>query len=148
MNGRVKIFSEKEKPSPRAWERLFLILSSLALVIFGCAAIEARSVLRRDPAQQIGLEAKLEAERRLAELGYWSGPVDGNLDPAFRHALIAFQKVEGRPRTGRLTLAELQALRSAIRPVPRHTGATHVEIDIGRQVLFLVDASGFITHIL
>ena len=42
-----------------------------------------------------------EAERRLSELGYWTGPIDGVLDPATRSALIAFQKWEGRPVTGK-----------------------------------------------
>lgn len=46
-----------------------------------------------------------------------------------RHALVAFQKVEGRKRTGKLTSEELQALRIALRPLPRYTGYPHVEID-------------------
>ena len=48
-----------------------------------------------------------EAERRLSDLGYWTGAVDGRFDPATRSALIAFQKWEGRPITGQLTLDEL-----------------------------------------
>jgi peptidoglycan hydrolase-like protein with peptidoglycan-binding domain len=42
----------------------------------------------------------VEAERRLAELGYWTGPVDGRLDEGTSSALIAFQKWEGREITG------------------------------------------------
>src|SRR5678810_787630 len=62
--------------------------------------------------------------------------------------LIACQKVEGRKRTGKLTHAELQALSSAIRPLPKYSGYAHVEIDLNRQVVFIVDATGTITHIL
>lgn len=90
----------------------------------------------------------LEAEQLLSSLGYWTGPVDGQFDAASRHALIAFQKVEGRQRTGRLTMAELHALRSAGRPTPLETGYAHVEADLDRQVLFVVDGSGAVSKVL
>lgn len=144
----LRIYREKAEPGVAAWGRLFLIWSSLAFVMLATAATEVRSISQKTANQEIGREGKLEAERRLAELGYWTGPVDGKLDPVSRQALIAFQKVEARPRTGRLTPSELQALRTAIRPLPRHPDFAHVEIDIGRQVLFLFDANGSITHIL
>jgi len=90
----------------------------------------------------------LEAEQLLSSLGYWTGPVDGRFDAASRYALVAFQKVEGRERSGRLTAAELQALRSASRPTPMETGYAHVEADLTRQVLFVVDDSGTVTRVL
>jgi hypothetical protein len=90
----------------------------------------------------------LEAEKLLSNLGYWISKVDGVSDASTRHALIAFQKVEKRKRTGVLTAAELKALRVASRPVPKYTGDSHIEVDITRQVLFLVNESGIITHIL
>jgi peptidoglycan hydrolase-like protein with peptidoglycan-binding domain len=80
-----------------------------------------------------------EAERRLSELGYWTGPVDGRFDAATRSALIAFQKWEGRALTGRLTIEELEAMRGAVTPVPRDGNYAHVEVDIDRQVLLIVD---------
>ena len=89
-----------------------------------------------------------EAEQRLSELGYWTGPVDGRLDEGSRYALIAFQKVEGRKRTGKLTPAELEPLRAATRPKPVESGFAHVEIDVDRQVLFIVDGGGTVTKIL
>jgi hypothetical protein len=79
-----------------------------------------------------------EAERWLAELGYWTGPIDGRLDDRTRAALIAFQKWEGREITGKLTIAELEAIRNASGPTPRDTGYEHVEVDVDRQVLMLV----------
>ena len=89
-----------------------------------------------------------EAQRRLAELGYWIEGSDGRWNAASRHGLIAFQKVEGRPRTGRLTVAELQALNAASRPSPRETGFAHIEVDLKRQVLFMVDEDGTVSKIL
>lgn len=90
----------------------------------------------------------LEAEQLLANLGYWILKVDGVKDASTYHAIVAFQKVEGRKRTGVLTEDLLNALRNASRPSPKFSGAAHIEIDLTRQVLFLVDANSKITHIL
>lgn len=90
------------------------------------------------------------AEKRLAELGYWAGPADGVWDAASRHALIAFQKVDGARGTGVLTRAEFNALTNTLKgvPVPRLRDAAHIEIDLSRQILFLVDADGKVANIL
>jgi peptidoglycan hydrolase-like protein with peptidoglycan-binding domain len=89
-----------------------------------------------------------EAEQRLAALGYWTGPVDGRWDDASRHALIAFQKVEGLKRTGQMTRGVFDALVNAVRPTPLETGPAHIEVDLIRQVLFEVDETGTVTRIL
>lgn len=83
-----------------------------------------------------------EAERLLSDFGYWTGPVDGRFDAATRSALIAFQKWEGRPVTGQLTLDEREAIRTSDRPQARETGYAHVEVDLDRQVLMLVNDAG------
>jgi N-acetylmuramoyl-L-alanine amidase len=82
------------------------------------------------------------AEQRLAELGYWTGPVDGVFDAGSREALIAFQKWEGRPVTAKLSLDELDAMRRSEAPKARDEGYEHVEVDVERQVLMLVGADG------
>lgn len=84
----------------------------------------------------------LQAERLLSELGYWTGPVDGRFDEGSRAALIAFQKWEGRATTGKLTREELEAIRNGIPPKARDLGYAHVEVDVDRQVLMLVDDEG------
>jgi lipoprotein-anchoring transpeptidase ErfK/SrfK len=88
-----------------------------------------------------------QAERWLADLGYWTGPADGVWDDVSRHALIAFQKIQHAKATGRLTRAEYNALSVATPPRPRELGA-HIEVDLARQVLFLVDAEGKVGNIL
>lgn len=128
--------------------RIVLLISFfLASIIPASAASQAGS-LSRGVAREISFEEVFAAEKSLSDLGYWTGPVDGTLDSTSRHALIAFQKVEGRRRTGKLTRPELQALLSAQRPLPRYSGYAHVEIDLSRQVLFIVDATGIAAHIL
>lgn len=97
---------------------------------------------------QVGRPEIIEAEQRLWDLGYWAGPIDGKFDSASRHALVAFQKVERRRRTGVLTSEELKALENAGRPLAWHVGVGHVEIDLTRQVLFVIDESGTVSRIL
>jgi hypothetical protein len=80
-----------------------------------------------------------EAERRLSDMGYWTGAVDGLFDPATQSALIAFQKWVGRPLTGQLTLDELEAIRMSAFPKAREVGYAHVEVDLDRQVLLMVN---------
>src|SRR4051812_38218343 len=82
--------------------------------VFGCAlvllalAASASSVAAGTGDKKKRLRASLgrteitEAERKLSEMGYWTGPVDGVINSESRQALIAFQKVEGREVTGKL----------------------------------------------
>jgi cell wall hydrolase len=81
-----------------------------------------------------------ETEQRLADLGYWTGPIDGLFDSASQSALITFQKWEGRTATGQPTLEELEAIRRSTSPKPRDQGYEHVEVDLDRQVLLLIDS--------
>ena len=125
----------------------FVMLCSLAFITLASEVTQAGSLSKKE-APQISSEEIFAAEKRLTDLGYWTGPIDGTFDTGSRHALIAFQKVEGRQRTGKLTSGELQALLSANAPLPKYIGYEHIEIDITRQVLFIVDTTGTITHIL
>jgi N-acetylmuramoyl-L-alanine amidase len=91
----------------------------------------------------------LEVERRLSSLGYWITKVDGAADASTSHAIMAFQKVEGRKRTGTMRAADIASLRSAKTPEAKNPkGPAHIEIDLTRQVLFFVDDSGIVTRIL
>jgi hypothetical protein len=134
------------RPARIRWLLLRFVALIVTLTVVGGAS--AGNKLRRQSGQSFTGEERIEAEQRLFDLGYWTGPVDGELDPAFRHALTAFQKVEGRNRTGRLTREELEALRTAVKPVPRHQGQRHIEIDLTRQVLLVVDSNTSIERIL
>ncbi len=88
-----------------------------------------------------------EAERWLSEMGYWTGAVDGRFDAATQTAVIAFQKWEGRKITGRLTFDVLEAIRTSGSqtsggPRAREVGYPHVEVDLDRQVMLLVNETG------
>ena len=91
----------------------------------------------------------LEVERRLSSLGYWITKVDGRADASTQHAIMAFQKVERRKRTGTMSSGDIAALRSATTPAAKFpTGPAHIEVDLTRQVLFYVDESGAVTRII
>ncbi|MDI1242366.1 MAG: L,D-transpeptidase family protein [bacterium] len=83
-----------------------------------------------------------EAEQLLADLGYLTGNADGRLDFMSRHAVMAFQKVQGLKRTGVLTPSLLEKMRAASTPEAKYGGVAHVEVDLTRQVLFLIGDDG------
>jgi peptidoglycan hydrolase-like protein with peptidoglycan-binding domain len=81
----------------------------------------------------------LALEKRLAELRYDVGKVDGSFDATTHHAVMAFQKVQDLPRTARATPDVMAALPGATMPAALlpSGGADRVEIDLKRQVLLL-----------
>jgi hypothetical protein len=57
--------------------RIWIILLTIAAAFLSCPqAVGGRELSR----QEIGVKERLEAERRLWELGYWAGPIDGKFD--------------------------------------------------------------------
>lgn len=156
-DGRGAMLSRPEQLTLRLWPTtrrevrtvvIRLIIAVVLILLIGassCSVAIARKTVRRE---QLGFQERLEAELRLWDLGYWAGTVDGNFDSASRHALVAFQKVEGLSRTGVLTQIELTALRTASRPAALHGRYFHVEIDLERQVLFVIDENGIVSRVL
>jgi lipoprotein-anchoring transpeptidase ErfK/SrfK len=79
-----------------------------------------------------------QAQSRLAELGYGTGP----------NALIAFQKYDGREVTGKLNREEVDAITNASAPRAKDPGYKHVEVDLDRQVLLSIDEDGVVKKVL
>ena len=115
-------------------------LSAIGLMLI--AALSIASAQPRSKTASLTRSQTREAESLLSEMGFWTGAVDGVFDTATRSALIAFQKWEGRPATGELTFDELEAIRSGVPAKPREAGYGHVEVDLDRQVLMLVNNDG------
>ncbi|HSE24520.1 MAG TPA: L,D-transpeptidase family protein [Pyrinomonadaceae bacterium] len=110
----------------------------LILIFASTRAVKAQAP-QQPPLNRLQIK---EAERLLTERGYWTGVVDGRFDPGTQSALIAFQKWEGRAVTGKLTLEEIETIRTSSSPGARETGYAHVEVDLDRQVLLIVDERG------
>jgi hypothetical protein len=79
-----------------------------------------------------------ELDRRLDELHYALGRVDGYFGSDDEDAVIAFQKLHGLPRTGAVDARFWIELQRAQVPQARYPSGNHVEVSKGRQVLFLV----------
>jgi peptidoglycan hydrolase-like protein with peptidoglycan-binding domain len=81
-------------------------------------------------------------ESRLAELHFEAGAVDGVFDDDTEYGVQAFQKLAGLPRDGRVTQPVVEKLAAATPPPPLVAGGggTRVEIDLGRQLLFLYES--------
>jgi peptidoglycan hydrolase-like protein with peptidoglycan-binding domain len=77
-------------------------------------------------------------QARLVELGYWLGTPDGSYGQLTRQAVMAFQKAQGLGRDGVAGPTTLAALEGATRPAPRSTSGSHIEIDLERQLLLVV----------
>jgi hypothetical protein len=127
------------------WAVVVLTIALLASNATQSAA--GTKVKKRDSGPLSRAELK-EAERRLSEMGYLTGRVDGTIDGDTRVGLITFQKWEGRKVTGSLTRSELNAIRDANAPQPKDSGYKHVEVDLDRQVLLLIDSEGVVKTIL
>jgi peptidoglycan hydrolase-like protein with peptidoglycan-binding domain len=81
-------------------------------------------------------DAVAALQQRLVDLGYWMGEPDGTYGQLTRQAVMAFQKVEGLSRDGVAGPATQAQLALAGRPSQR--GGDGIEIDLERQVIFIV----------
>lgn len=81
-------------------------------------------------------------QRRLRDLHYWVGTIDGEFGGLTQQALLAFQKYEGLGRDGIYGPKTRRALAGATRPTAkkRSGSGTWVEIDKRKQTLMLVRA--------
>ncbi|MBO0725804.1 MAG: L,D-transpeptidase family protein [Blastocatellia bacterium] len=145
-----------------AWRRLLAAAFALLVVVnAGVAQPGRRSPDQQSEDQQSSPAPKSkqqarrlsgreisEARELLDQLGYWVNHDAKGNDASLRQALIAFQKIEGRKRTGVLTIDELEALRGAQKPRAFESGYPHIEVDLHRQVLFVVDVRGVDLRIL
>lgn len=90
----------------------------------------------------------------LKSQGYWITSVDSVKNEEYRHAIAAFRKVHGLKHTKQFDDAQFEVLRASSRPTPKQSllgsesGGAHIEVDLQKQVLFVVDNNGVVTHIL
>ena len=123
----------------------FLVAASLlVLSLFFVSGVSAKSGARK-PLTRAELK---QAEARLVEMGYGPGRVDGVIDGNTQRALLLFRKWEGRKLTGGLGRNDFDAIMNATAPQARDAGYRHVEVDLDRQVLLLIDDDGAITRML
>ena len=105
----------------------------LAIILF---PIESVAVAQRKRwANRPLTRAELKkAEARLKELGY--------------PAVSMFQKWKDLKVTGRITRRDFNAIMEAEPPQPKDPGYAHVEVDVDRQILLLVNSEGAVQKML
>jgi lipoprotein-anchoring transpeptidase ErfK/SrfK len=77
-------------------------------------------------------------QRRLRELHYWVGPVDGAFGELTQQAVYALQKAAGLGRDGIVGPATREALAAGRQPAARSRHGRVVEVDERRQLLLVV----------
>jgi len=89
-------------------------------------------------------EVVLALEKRLTELRYDVGVIDGFYDQQTWQGVVAFQKYARLKRTGTYNLETQKALHVAMLPEGLHPelGLPRIEIDLTRQVLLFFDEQG------
>jgi peptidoglycan hydrolase-like protein with peptidoglycan-binding domain len=80
-----------------------------------------------------------ELQRRLAALGYYPGPIDGQFGPDTQEAVWAFQEVQGLPGEDYVSTAMEQALNDPRLPavLDAAAGPNRVEVNLSTEVLVL-----------
>jgi N-acetylmuramoyl-L-alanine amidase len=76
-------------------------------------------------------------QRRLTDLGFRPGPINGVYDDALAAAVVAFHKAYGLERDSVFKASDWQLLNEPVGVAPALT-PTRVEVDLARQVLFLI----------
>lgn len=105
----------------------------LAIVLFPIEsfAVTQRKRMVNRPLTRAELK---KAEARLKEIGYPTIPI--------------FQKWNDLKVTGRITRRDFNAIMDAEPPQPRDQGYAHVEVDVDRQMLLLIDGDGAVQKML
>lgn len=124
----------------------------------GYFAIGFRAASGRDPGSGFpgGYEvgdrgpAVRRVQQRLHRLGFMNGRfVSGRYDQATWHAVTGFQGYMRLSRDGAAGAQTLARLMRADRPQPRSAdGGAHVEVDLSRQIMMLVNGKGRVERVI
>ena len=104
------------------------------------ASTTSTTMPRNRPLLRLGSQgpAVRDLQRRLSELGYWLGPVDGLFGNLTQQAVYALQKASSLARDGVVGVQTFAALARSVRPHPRSTSGNAVEIDLRRNLLMII----------
>lgn len=109
-----------------------------AVGVVGFVAPPAHAATRTLERGHTGADV-LALQKRLTLLKYWCGTPDGNFGHLSQQAVWALQKVGGVSRTGKVGALERSLLSRGSRTQPRSTSGNVLEVDIKRQLLFVIN---------
>jgi len=118
--------------------RLFEIRLSTTPSDGFAAARHTLRVLVRLPSLSLGARGPSVRllQQRLVDLHFALPRVDGYYGYTTFEAVLAVQKLLWLPRTGRFMPTLWSRLQRMAEPRPRYSGGAHIEVDLGRQLLF------------
>lgn len=136
--------------APLRWTTIASAIFTTCILLSPILSVGGQSLHRPvfNKREALNREELLEAESLLYNLGYWVGPVDGYADEATNYAALSFQRVVGLLPTGILSTVELRVLKAALPIKPRSVGDFHIEVNLSKQVLYLVYPNGSVNHVL
>ena len=140
----------KAKSGPRRWALGLGAAAMTATVLSGgvatvaCAAPAKVSSAAYTPATRTlrpdmrGNDVK-RLQRRLAQLAYYPGTIDGHYGSDTEEAVWAFEEVQNMPASGTVTVKVERVLVNPRYPTPlvAHGAALRVEVSLGRHVLYV-----------
>ncbi len=102
------------------------------------AKVKAPKVAAKPAPAAVASVDVAKVQRALTRLKYYVGPIDGAAGSTTTSAVMAFQKVNGLTADGAVGPATLAALRDPVTPTLRGGASNRVEVDLTKQVLYLV----------
>jgi peptidoglycan hydrolase-like protein with peptidoglycan-binding domain len=83
-------------------------------------------------------DAVSQVQQQLNALGYWLGTIDGKFGGTTQQAVYAIQKAAGLSRSGKVDAATRTAINNGVRPTPKSTSGSLIEVDLTRDILMFV----------
>ncbi len=134
----------------------YIFISIFILSLFGSETVAQTSRAHRVTVPAIKVKAKpitikeINATKaKLSVLGFWL-----TKDPdSYRQGIIAFQKINESKRSGKLSRADFEAIQNTSEIAPKETqkleeNKVRIEVDLRRQVLFVINHENKILKIL
>ncbi|EAQ00022.1 putative lipoprotein [Janibacter sp. HTCC2649] len=117
------------------------IAASVGASVVGASALATTSAEAAGrPVLVLGSKgsAVTTAQTRLNALGYWCGTPDGTFGHVTQQAVWALQKSAGARRSGRFDLSTWGLLERGVKPRPKTTSGTAIEVDLAKQILMVI----------
>lgn len=141
--------------------RLIWYLRTIMLVSLGSLMITVSQVFGQVTGPATSPSKTADRIRSIKELlaqrGYWITKVDSLANAEYKSAISAFRKLHRLRHTKAFSDEHLELLRLSERPRSKRrfliyrktdTERAHIEVDLARQVLLVVDSAGLVTHVL
>lgn len=125
--------------------KLIAFLGTL-FVLLSTSGVSAQLLAPYAPTQKT---KEAQAIAKLSHMGYLVDTTKSGEVAINKQAIIAFQKVHRLKRTGKLSASLMDSIGRAVTPKAADSATRfHIEVDLKRQVLFVVDSTNTVRSII